>query len=391
MRMAKTFLLDPEGLVQRLAHRYRSKCREWLRGEGEWPLVIKLGQPSEEQAMQHCQQVRAWQESWAQWRGSADLQWSERRWSVLGSQRLPESVAFDSPQAVATALGEEEVWSRAIQRFRDVTAIWPQLIDTVSRDFEVLAQWPDVEFERLLQLLRYLSSHPASDLYVRQLPVPGMDSKWLDKRQKVVCDWLQAITGVPGKHDLFSLAGLRRLPVTLRVRLLDPSLGAAIGGIRDLQAPVTDLATLELPIRQVLVVENLQTGLALKELPGAVVFMGQGYAVEPFGQLPWLRTVPSYYWGDLDTHGFVILDRLRKYLPHVQSLLMDKDTLLHHRPLWVEEDKPATAMELPRLFAEERALFADLQHQRWGTRVRLEQERIDWEYAMLRTRWVMRP
>src|ERR1022692_4377837 len=36
------------------------------------------------------------------------------------------------------------------------------------------------------------------------------------------------------------------------------------------------------------------------------------------------------YWGDIDTYGFHILDRLRVLFPDVQSLLMDRDTLLEH-------------------------------------------------------------
>jgi hypothetical protein len=108
--------------------------------------------------------------------------------------------------------------------------------------------------------------------------------------------------------------------------------------------------------------------------------MARGYAVDAFGAIPWLRDCPCHYWGDLDTHGFAILSRLRHYLPDVRSLLMDADTLHRHRDLWQHEGKPA-AGPLERLTAEERAAFEALSTDRWGERVRLEQERIDWRYA----------
>lgn len=38
-----------------------------------------------------------------------------------------------------------------------------------------------------------------------------------------------------------------------------------------------------------------------------------------------------HYWGDLDTHGSAILDRLRAWLPQTRSFLMDRETLLDHR------------------------------------------------------------
>jgi hypothetical protein len=48
----------------------------------------------------------------------------------------------------------------------------------------------------------------------------------------------------------------------------------------------------------------------------------------------WLRECEVLYWGDIDTHGFRILDQLRAVHPHVESVLMDEETLLAHRDAW---------------------------------------------------------
>jgi hypothetical protein len=81
------------------------------------------------------------------------------------------------------------------------------------------------------------------------------------------------------------------------------------------------------------------------------------------------------YWGDIDTHGFAILSRLRALFPHVRSFLMDRETLLTHRPLWAREEEPYTG-GLHHLTAEEDALFEELRQGTLGYGVRLEQERI---------------
>jgi hypothetical protein len=128
----------------------------------------------------------------------------------------------------------------------------------------------------------------------------------------------------------------------------------------------------------------LQIGLAFEEMRGAAVFMRLGYAVDLFGQVPWLKKLPCYYWGDLDTHGFAILNRLRHYLPRAQSLLMDESTLLDHQKFWGKENKPIVGAELPLLTVLEQELYRGLCNDRWGPRVRLEQERIPWEYAWKR-------
>ena len=82
-----------------------------------------------------------------------------------------------------------------------------------------------------------------------------------------------------------------------------------------------------------------------------------------------------YYWGDIDTHGFAILDQLRGQFAHVDSLLMDRATLNAHIAIWGVEDKPSLA-DLPRLTPDERALYDDLRDNRIRKGLRLEQEHI---------------
>lgn len=95
-------------------------------------------------------------------------------------------------------------------------------------------------------------------------------------------------------------------------------------------------------------------------------------------RLPWVMRASCTYWGDLDTHGFAILSRARSYLRKLKSLLMDETTLLSHRDLWGQEDNQHPSAELPLLTAAEQWVYQGLKQQRWGTNVRLEQERITW-------------
>ena len=82
-----------------------------------------------------------------------------------------------------------------------------------------------------------------------------------------------------------------------------------------------------------------------------------------------------HYWGDIDTHGFAILDQLRAHFAHVESFLMDRAPLLAFETHWVEEDRQ-TLRDLPRLEPEEGALYDDLRDNRLRRNLRLEQERI---------------
>jgi len=109
--------------------------------------------------------------------------------------------------------------------------------------------------------------------------------------------------------------------------------------------------------------------------------MALGYGVEVLGNIPWLHHARCIYWGDIDTHGFAILNRARTYLPSLETVLMDKQTLLAHRDLWVQEKEQSASFDLSLLTNEEQELFLSLKNNVWGQQVRLEQERICWDTA----------
>jgi hypothetical protein len=160
-------------------------------------------------------------------------------------------------------------------------------------------------------------------------------------------------------------------------------LRAAVGGLVDIEAPLAELAALAIRPRAILIVENLETGLALPDYPGVVALMKLGAAVKLAARIPWLVTASRrWYWGDIDSHGFEILNRARSVLPEIESVLMDQALLLAHLELCVVEPSPSAVAGLPLLSAAEREVFDGLRSQRWGRQLRLEQERIAWPLAL---------
>jgi hypothetical protein len=107
----------------------------------------------------------------------------------------------------------------------------------------------------------------------------------------------------------------------------------------------------------------------------AIVVFGAGYCWDALAPATWLNRCGVHYWGDIDTHGFAILDRLRSHFPHVVSFLMDRETLMAHREHWGEEPEPLE-QALTRLTVEEAALYDELRRGSLQPRLRLEQERV---------------
>lgn len=371
----------PNDVRQLLARRYDARQRDWLAaGDGsDWPLTVPLGVPTEAAALRQVDAVRAWASAWRDWCGEGTLRWTERRWRVLGTQALPDSLTLDGPRQAAAWIGELDRWTRAERRHGQLLARWPQLAPRLPTWFAMLADYGEDDFARLHLVLEWLAAHPASGLYPRQIPVAGVDSKWVDTRKGLLANLAGCLLPAAGEAgDFYAACGLRRAPATARLRILDPALRALTRGLGDICAPVGELAALDLPVATVLIVENLQSGLALPDLPGTVAFIGLGYGVDVLGQLPWLRAARGIYWGDIDTHGYAILHRARGHLPQLESMLMDEETMRRHAALWGVEGSQHGADELGLLSAQEQAVYRALKSQAWGQNLRLEQERIPW-------------
>ena len=146
-----------------------------------------------------------------------------------------------------------------------------------------------------------------------------------------------------------------------------------------MEVPVAEAAALSIEPANVVVVENEVPFLSLPTIPRTVAVLGNGNAAPALVRaMPWAGAGQLTYWGDIDTWGFVILDRLRAALGDqvkVRSVLMDRTTLLTYRDAWVVEETQSV-VEVPWLTSDERLLYDELVANHHGQQVRLEQERI---------------
>lgn len=378
----------PRDIRDLLKRKYESKRQQWLKESvskialDSWPLEINLGIPSEQDALRQPDAVRAWISTWQSWQGRGAVLWSERHWRTLGTQNVPEKLKLECPDDAAVWIGEAERWACAVERFKMLVQRWPALGETLPKYFDVLADYSDADFFSLCEIVSWLCANPHSNLYIRQVPVAGVHSKWLESRKGLVSALVDAIqTNLTEPRDFYKCCGLRPLPQLIRMRILGAELRKRFSGLGDISIPLEEAASLSIAPACAFIVENLQSALAFGDLQNAVVFMKLGYGLDVLEKIPWLQSTRCLYWGDIDTHGFAMLNRGRSHLPHLESVLMDEATLLHHQALWVEEAKQSTAIELPFLNASESALFRSLKNNTWGQKVRLEQERIRWDEA----------
>lgn len=378
--------LPPAAVAERAAVTYRRRRAGWLTDPSAAQadsLSISLKPPTEAQVHVEFDAVIAWARSWQAYTGAGVVEWETRRWASYGSQDIPVRVMLVGADEIASAARTSAGWRNAVARLDRLLAgraegLRPAAAATVAK-WESLA---DADFERLLAALTWLTENPESGLYIRQLPVPGVDTKWIGQHRGLLQTLLR---GLRGDGTL----GVRSLPKMCRIAVCDRSL--LPGAPRIFDTSLAELADLDLRPSKVLILENQEGLHALPDLDGTVALHGSGYSVHDLATLGWMSEAGSsgsagsvagvFYWGDLDSHGFAILDRLRHHLPDVQSLLMDLETLEKWRSLAVTEGSP-TASEFTMLSAEEQRTLAEI---RRGD-LRLEQERLPWPWVLERLR-----
>jgi len=306
----------------------------------------------------------------------------EFRHRVLGSNAVPDEVWLDTLDHALALIGKQ----KDARRFAS-------LVQLTREQHPVLLPWLEKRplnalaladaWQRLLNVVSWLQSHPRPGIYLRQVDLAGVDSKFIEANRGVLSELLDLAlpqdaidASATGASQFCRRYGFKDKPLRIRFRLLDARVALLPNGCeQDISLTQAAFEQLDLPLRRVFMTENEINFLAFPVMPGSLVIFGAGYGFEAFAGVAWLHQCDLYYWGDIDTHGFAILDQLRAHFSHAQSLLMDRETLLTHAEHWGQESQPLLR-DLPRLTPDETALFNDLRDNKLRVGVRLEQERI---------------
>lgn len=376
----------PEDIRKRIRREWDNGCilAAMLGGEAVFPLRVPLRRPDSKALAEHFEGTRLWIAALGaldkeQAGNRCRLEWQEVVHRQLGRNRIPVAAIVESEKDGLGLIGKQS----DADRFRELTVTvadaFPSLTSWMRQyPLKVLDQaenWP-----RLLAVLDWVAHHPDANVYLRQIDAPGVDTKFIEQHRGLLCDLLDRVlpqermdnrySGVRGFEQRY---GFKRKPALVRFRFLDRK--QSLHGLPDVAVTSDEFARLALPVERVFITENEINFLSFPEVTDGLMLFGGGYGFEHISQTDWLRQREIFYWGDIDTHGFAILDQLRSQFPAVRSLMMDRATLLEHRAVWGNEDRP-TFRQLERLNAEESALFDDLRFDCISPSLRLEQERI---------------
>jgi hypothetical protein len=371
----------PDDIAARVRRRWDdgSLLRAYANGDPFDPIELSLRGPKPSQVGDDIAAARDWVAALDAGRRDDrryTLQWQSIGGRQIGRNRLPVRAVVSSIEQAWALLGVATL----VRRFDELLVLalqhpqHPRVREwVVDNPHDALGLGP--EMPQLIAAYVWLDGHRQSNRYLREISAPGVDTKFAERHRPV----LAAMLGVSSTASGFLAGlGLRSKPGLVRLRPA-PSLGLP-APLTELAVRSEELAQLRVDPRVATIIENEISYLSVDVPEDGVVIWGKGFEVDSVGRLRWLAEADILYWGDIDTHGFAILDRLRAWLPRARSVLMDRETLLAHRDRWVIEDRPAKSV-LTRLTPDEQDLYSDLVRQGFGERVRLEQERIDWQWV----------
>ncbi len=364
--------------------RFRRSKFAWLEAYAKEecfsPLEYPLGIPTQRDASMDVRELDRWISQWKNVNiQGAEVLWKTVHWSWMGGERLvPEKLRLESLEGFLTCMDSSgqvlATWRRAqgrIDRMKSLNLSYAA--QALAFHGISLLDDTDEEFERLIAVGRWLLAHYPANSFVREIPVEGVDTKWLEKHKRAVTIILTNETEyLFTAANLFDAWGFKKIPATVRVRHAQ----VFVPGI-----PPEEMVQLPASIlrkskpRALVVIENIQTGLSIDVPEDVPVLMGMGFGLDILKDIPWLKNVPIYYFGDLDVHGVAILSNLRRNFSHVKSFLMDLETFEHWKSFAVNDPTKNVPLILSKLNKSEQELFKVL----FETSLRLEQERIPLE------------
>jgi hypothetical protein len=367
-----------------------------------FPKRLNLKCPNATELRDRFDEARSWSKNLREM-PHIRVAWREFNHRTLGANSLPESAWLDTIEAAAALLGKQKDLRIFRTLLEQTRAREPSLMRWIGRRplkaLSLAADW-----SQLLSIVAWIKANPNPKVYLRQIDVPQVHSKFIEEQRAVLAEMVDLAapasivdpraTGLSGFARRY---GFRVKPERVRFRVLDSShhllqsvsvQGAGLEGAvlldssgQDIELDARNFARLESKVSRVFITENEVNFLAFPQVPGGMVIFGAGYGFSALRDATWLHRCDMHYWGDIDTHGFAILNELRARFPQVKSLLMDRATLMQFRPLWGQESSPVKA-DLAHLNRDEAHVYDDLRDNVLGDAVRFEQERVSYSWVL---------
>jgi hypothetical protein len=211
----------------------------------------------------------------------------------VGRNLVPVAAVFESETDALLFIRKKTEADIFRERYHQTIALFPELSEWLDkRPLLVLDHaeaWP-----KLLSVIKWIKENPVSNIFIRQLEIAGVDTKFMERYKKLLGELLDIVLppdvvreNAKGAAGFETRYGFLAKPPQIRFRLLDPHL--FIQGLSDLQLTAAEFSSLNIPAETIFITENDINGLAFPDYFKSMVIFGLGYGLEVLAKVSWLK------------------------------------------------------------------------------------------------------
>jgi len=365
-------------LKQRLAQQWQNaELRvKRLLSAAEWPLTLPIGIPP---ASLLLEQPAVLRDHINHWKAVTvgQVEWADKAYRDTSAPiSVPAYWVLAKPSDWIAACDTPEIDREYLQMAHIIEAIDPLFHEIVLRQRNQVMSRPADEVILAAKIAQTLAPGSARGRPLRALSVAGCDSKFFERHRHLLTRMLSARFG-DSVQDLGLEVFLDAADDSDHWLLL-ASLDKGLLPFAQQRVRARELSTRPLPASQIIFIENEKCLYQLPSLPNTIAILGAGLNLK-WLSAAWLQKKRVGYWGDIDTWGLSMLAAARLALPHLDPILMDRETFDRYGPQSaVVEAETAGELTPVGLNAEETALYQFLLTLEKG---RLEQEFLPVEWV----------
>lgn len=298
-----------------------------------------------------------------------------------GLQSLPTRIWFETQNDFLKFIGKQSEFEKLQKNFEIIESRISQLTVWSKINYKKVIKYQDV-WNEILLVCEYFIENPKPNLYIRELPIM-VETKFVENHKPIISELLETLIPehINSNESIFEKRfNLKYAEPLVRFLILDEEIANQFfSGLNDISIPVKDFATIKLPIKRCIIVENktsIYPFLTLPQLKNTIAVYGGGYNVATQKNINWLNETEILYWGDIDAQGFEILSQVRTYYPHTKSILMDTETLSIFKN-YVIEGTLSNINKPLNLTQPEYEVYNQIK----AMNIRLEQEKVHFEFV----------
>lgn len=298
----------------------------------------------------------------------------ERHFDKIGTQQIPNKIIIESIDDYLRITAKGKEYQTFLRNHSLIIQELPILHDWIKANPIKLIEhntWTDT-----LKVCIYFIQNPKPNLYIRQLPI-DIHTKYISENEGIIQSLLEFL--IPehinqSEKKFEKRFNLKYSEPLIRIRFLDNQL-SPIESSTDISLTLSEFKNFNLICTNIFITENIMNFLTLPHLPNTIaIWSGGGFNVSYLKEIDWLMSKQFFYWGDIDAHGFQILNQFRTYFPNTLAVMMDEETLSCFKS---GEGEPAANQTLQHLTKSETKLYNHLRQ----NNIRLEQEKITQVFA----------